>query len=386
VIGAQQLRAETEGLGSLGASATRRELAGGRYDRCMTREIGSSAALMRHEGKSPRAVHHFGPDPASVGGMGSVLRVIADHRIGSDVVRLHPTCRTNSYLWAVQPTARAMRVVMRMSSPDLVHVHLSERGSFVREGALLMLARQRGLPTVVTIHGASFLPFARSRPRLAAGVLRHADLITCLDPDVAEMARTMARDARVEVVPNPVPLYSAIAPADQTAEVVLFAGEIGPRKGADVLCRAWEMVARERTEARCILAGPRTDLDTPDLERLDIRPPVGPEEMLELLASARVVALPSRAEGMPMTLTEAMSAGRPFVSTPVGGIPALAAGGGGKLVPVGDADALAQRLIEFLAEPALARRYGEMGRGFCADTRSVEIIDARLRELYSSVL
>ncbi len=87
-----------------------------------------------------------------------------------------------------------------------------------------------------------------------------------------------------------------------------------------------------------------------------------------------------------MTLTEAMSAGRPFVATAVGGIPALAAGGGGTLVPVGDADALAQRLIEFLAEPAVARECGDEGRRFCAETRSVEVLDARLRELYSSIL
>lgn len=318
--------------------------------------------------------------------MGSVLQIISDHDVGGDSVSVDPTWVPDSPLRSSKLTARAMLAVAGVSPGQVIHVHLSERGSFIREGALLVLARRRGLPTVVTIHGASFLPFARSRPRLAAGVLRHADLVTCLDPEVGDLVRTMAPGARVEIVPNPVPLYSSIPPADQTAEVVFFAGEIGLRKGADVLCRAWETVVRERAEARCTLAGPRTDLEIADLERLEIRPPVGREEMLELLATARVVALPSRAEGMPMTLTEAMSAGRPFVATPVGGIPELAGGGGGVLIPVGDADALARRLIELLADPALARRCGDQGRRFCAETRSVEVIDARLRDLYSSVL
>ncbi len=317
--------------------------------------------------------------------MGSVLAVIREHDVGGDVVSLDPTWVPDSPLRSGRLTARAMCAVAGVSAPDIIHVHISERGSFIREGALLVLARHRGLPTVVTIHGASFLPFARSRPRLAAGVLGHADLVTCLDPDVCETVRAMAPNARVEIVPNPVPLYSAIPPADQTAEVVLFAGEIGIRKGADVLCRAWETVARERTEARCIMAGPLTDLQTPDLDRLEIRPPVQRQEMLELLAGARVVALPSRAEGMPMTLTEAMSAGRPFLSTPVGGIPELAAGGGGMLVPVGDAQALAAGLVEFLANPTMAHAWGERGRDFCARTRSVEVIDVRMRELYESV-
>jgi glycosyltransferase involved in cell wall biosynthesis len=216
-------------------------------------------------------------------------------------------------------------------------------------------------------------------------VLRRADLITCLDRQVLEIVRTMAPEAHVELLANPVPLYACIPPADQTAEVVLFAGEISIRKGADVIFSAWEIVSRERAEARCILAGPRTDLQIPDLERLEIRPPVAAEEMVELLSLARVVALPSRAEGMPMILTEAMSAGRPFISTAVGGISELAAGGAGTLVPVADADALASALLELLADPALARSRGDDGRRFCAQTRSVEVIDAHLRELYATL-
>lgn len=317
--------------------------------------------------------------------MGSVLRIISEHSVGGDAVSLTPTWIAGSQLQSGRLTARALLKVARISAPDVVHVHLSERGSFIREGAVLILAQRRGLTTAVTIHGASFVPFARRRPRLVASVLGHADLVTCLDGDVLEIVRTMAPGARVELLANPVPLYPAIPPADETAEVVLFAGEIGLRKGTDVLCRAWETVARERRDARCILAGPCTDLEIPDLERLEIHPPVTPEEMVELLALARVVALPSRAEGMPMVLTEAMSAGRPFISTPVGGISELAAAGAGTLVPVGDAEALASALVEVLADPALARARGDDGRRFCAETRSVEVIDARLRELYATL-
>jgi glycosyltransferase involved in cell wall biosynthesis len=103
--------------------------------------------------------------------------------------------------------------------------------------------------------------------------------------------------------------------------------------------------------------------------------------MRELSRSARVIALPPRAEGMPMVLAEAMSGGRQFVSTPVGGIPELARGNG-ILVPVDDDVGLAKCLIDLLADPQLARTLGEHGREFCLVTRSVEVVDARLRELY----
>lgn len=84
-----------------------------------------------------------------------------------------------------------------------------------------------------------------------------------------------------------------------------------------------------------------------------------------------------------MILTEAMSGGRPFVSTPVGGIPELA-DRGGMLVDVDDEVALAQSLTELLANRALARRIGEKGRQYCRETRSVAVIDHRLTELYSA--
>ena len=83
-----------------------------------------------------------------------------------------------------------------------------------------------------------------------------------------------------------------------------------------------------------------------------------------------------------MILTEAMGAGRAFVSTPVGGIPDLACAGG-VLVDVGDEVALADRIIELLADRALARRIGERARQACSATRGVTVIDARLGELYA---
>lgn len=328
-------------------------------------------------------VHHFGPDPATVGGMATVIRLLSEHSVGGDVVDSHPTWRSGSPLTTTRLVVTAMRALLGMPAGEVAHVHLSERGSFLREGALLSLAHRRGLVTVATIHGASFIPFARRHRRLVSVVLRRADVITCLDRETLGCVRACVPDVRCELMPNPVLVADGFSPADQTDELVVLAGEIGLRKGADVLRRAWWLVAERRPQARCLMVGPATDFTPSGAERLEVRGPVGPEEMQEILRRARVVALPARAEGMPMILTEAMSLGRPFVSTPVGGIPELAQDGG-VLVPVDDELALADRLTELLADPELARTIGERGRQFCMKTRSVEVIDTRLRELYSA--
>ena len=328
-------------------------------------------------------VHHFGPDPATVGGMATVIRVLTEHRVGGDAVDAHPTWRPRSPLATTRLVATAARAIMRMPAGDVAHLHLSERGSFLREGSLLALARRRGLVTVATIHGASFLPFARRHPWLVSTVLRRAALVTCLDQATLDCVRLRAPAVRSVLLPNPVVVVSDFTPADETGELVVFAGEIGLRKGADVLRGAWRLVEQRRPAARCLIVGPAGDFKPPDAERLEVRAPVDPLEMQEIVRRARVVALPARAEGMPMVLAEAMSLGRPFVSTPVGGIPELAEAGG-MLVPVGDELALADRLTELLADPGLARRIGERGRRFCEETRDVEVIDARLRELYAA--
>jgi glycosyltransferase involved in cell wall biosynthesis len=315
--------------------------------------------------------------------MATVIRLLTEHQVGGDVVDAHPTWTPRSPLLSARLAATCARALLRMPAGEVAHVHLSERGSFLREGALVALAHRRGLVTVATIHGASLMPFARRYPWLVSAVLRRADLVTCMDQEILELVQRSAPGVHCEIVPNPVFIDDDFLPADATDELVVYAGEIGLRKGADVLHRAWQLVVQRRPQARCVMVGPMTDFKPPDTERLEVLAPVASSEMKEIMRSARVIALPSRAEGMPMALTEAMSLARPFVSTPVGGIPELA-GAGGMLVAVDDELALADRLTELLADPALARRLGESGRRFCLQTRSIEVIDARLRALYAA--
>ena len=149
-------------------------------------------------------VHHFGPDPTTVGGMATVIRLLTEHQVGGDVVDAHPTWRPGSPLATTRLFAASTRALLRMPAGEVAHLHLSERGSFLREGSLLALAHKRGLVTVATINGASFMPFARKRPRLVSTVLRRADLITCMDQEVLDSVRRSAPHVHCEIVPNPV--------------------------------------------------------------------------------------------------------------------------------------------------------------------------------------
>jgi glycosyltransferase involved in cell wall biosynthesis len=130
--------------------------------------------------------------------------------------------------------------------------------------------------------------------------------------------------------------------------------------------------------------------DGPDRDLL----PEGPVELLgerddvaELLASSDVFVLSSRAEGLPISILEAMAAGLPVVATRVGGIPELVVDGEtGFLVPAGDAPARADALRRLVEDPALRERLGAAGR-----RRAEELFDLpRFRqehvELYDRLL
>lgn len=328
--------------------------------------------------------HHFGPSVTEVGGMASVIRTFNRHTIGAPSVRVHATWYATSRRRTIGASFRALTTILRLPHSDAVHIHLSERGSFVREGALIFAARARGLPTVAHLHGADFAETAASHPILVRRVLSAATHISCLTPEALQIATVLAPKTNRRLIPNPVEVDTAAVSADETAPTVLFAGEIGRRKGIDVLAAAWPLVLERIPNAELIVVGPPGDLPMPRLPRVTVLPPADETRVRDLIRAARVVALPSRAEAMPMILLEAQASRRPYVATAVGGVEALTARGGGTLVNVGDHGALAEALIGYLGDPGRARVTGQRGQSVCREIRSPPVISRAYHDLLGS--
>jgi glycosyltransferase involved in cell wall biosynthesis len=96
--------------------------------------------------------------------------------------------------------------------------------------------------------------------------------------------------------------------------------------------------------------------------------------------------LPSYAEGLPMSLLEAMAAGCPVVATRVGGIPDLVTDGvDGLLIPPGDPHALAAALQRILRDPVFAQQLGNAARQTIANRYTAERSLERLEQLYAGL-
>jgi glycosyltransferase involved in cell wall biosynthesis len=199
-------------------------------------------------------------------------------------------------------------------------------------------------------------------------VARGADLVLCVSPDLERQMRA-AGAGRVEraviaapdAAPGPAAARAGPAPvAPAGRPVVLAVGRLARQKGFGVLLEA---AARWRDldpaplvaiagdgplagELRARAAG--LGLDALFLGRRDDVP--------ALLAAAAVFVLPSRWEGQPLVLQEALRAGAPVVAAQVGGVPCLTGEDAAVLVPCGDARALATAVRSVLTDAPLAAR------------------------------
>jgi len=159
----------------------------------------------------------------------------------------------------------------------------------------------------------------------------------------------------------------AFSPRDEVAEVptILLVGRLSPEKGHALLLEALSLLHLEGIDAIAEFVG--YGYLGPDLEARAVR--LGVSDRVQFLGSlhssqvperlrhADVFCLPSFAEGLPVSIMEAMAVGVPVVTTYTGGIPELAVNEETALVvPAGDARSLANALARILRDSELRQR------------------------------
>jgi glycosyltransferase involved in cell wall biosynthesis len=149
---------------------------------------------------------------------------------------------------------------------------------------------------------------------------------------------------------------------------VLFLGFPFHLKGVDVLIEAFNRISARFPEHRLLIVGHCPDPEpyvgmAASNPRIEIRPAVAHEEAIALIARCSVFVLPSRTEGMARVLLEAMAAGRPVISSAVGGIPHyIEHGRTGLLFESEQVEQLAKQLSLLLSDSTLADELGARGR------------------------
>ncbi|MFL5930174.1 MAG: glycosyltransferase family 4 protein [Gaiellaceae bacterium] len=269
---------------------------------------------------------------------------------------------------------------------DVIHLH--EPMTPIPCVATLALAEA---PCVATHHAAGDLGWLKPA-KLAWGFL--------LDRLVKRIAvSTQARDSAAryfpgeyEIIPNGVLIPEEADPSRRENRVV-FIGRHDPRKGMEVVLRAWPQV-RARTGARLRVVGadPLRVRLTMAQHRLsddgvDALGPLDDDALTQELLTAKALAAPSLGgESFGMVLTRAFACATPAVASDIDGYREVMTPGTAIAVPRGDTDALARGLIELLEDEPRRALMGREARRLAEDNYGWDDIAVRLLEIYEAAV
>jgi glycosyltransferase involved in cell wall biosynthesis len=290
---------------------------------------------------------------------------VANRRPDADV-RVVPAVK---HRFDVLPMLAHLWILWRLR-PRFVHANL-----WVPTAARYALAAAiltRGVQTVAVEH----LPYPSAGPRqrwfkrvLAATLASHVAVGTRV---AAEIAQEYGLDAgRIRVIHNGVPpVTTAAVPRVSAGPAIGSVGRLATQKAYDAIVR----LLGRLPDVTAILVG-----DGPEADALEsLATQLGVADRLVItgwvddpqayLAAMDVFVLPSRFEGLPLAVLEAMRAGRAVVATDVGSVgEAVEHGATGLLVPPGDEDALATAVSSLLRDRELREAMGGRARDVAAE-------------------
>ena len=335
----------------------------------------------------------------TMGGISSVVNVYrASGLFERLAIHYLPTHRDGGRVTKLMAMASAyLRFILALmlGRVGAVHAHVASRASFWRKAPLLRLAHSRGVPTVVHLHGAEFHLFyekecSPAQQAVVRQVFENAAAVIALSSSWKDWIERSFPAAKVSVIPNPVAIPAPTDWSQRVPGVVLSLGRIGERKGSYDLLSA--LAAAPAAERWTLRMGGDGELEAFKAkaqalgvsDRAQLLGWVRGDDKARHLREAWIYTLPSYNEGLPMSVLEAMAAGLPIVSTPIGGIPdAVTDGVEGFLVTPGDTAALGERLHRLCADTELARKMGAAARARAIQHFSIEAIGPRLEAVYA---
>jgi len=286
-----------------------------------------------------------------------------------------------------------LRAIVRLARtfhwlrPDVINVH--DRSSLPYAVLANLLGSRR--PLVFSAHGLMFDDGARAGLLCRLSALG-VSAITAVSKEVADRhAGYFAWRDPIDIVPNGVPEVSRSAEVrkrlrkelgiSEDAFVFLSVGNARPAKGFEYLLDAAALLRDSETQAelRCLVVGsvfedPYGEMLRAKQKELDLGSSVHflgfRDDVAPFYSVADAFVLPSRSEGLPMVILEAMTAALPIVATRVGGVPQVIGDGAGFLIDAEAPEQLSQAMLLLANDRTLCTRLGSSAR-------------ARVREQYS---
>lgn len=284
--------------------------------------------------------------------------------------------------------------------PDIVHIHTSYQLGFLRDGLVALIAKAFGAKVALTFHSGwtlqeDYLEEPTWLRWLTRRVMPRVDAVVANGPSYEAFFRSEFNHTNIHILQNPVTDEDVPAYKDDYLSrdrIVFFAGLLERRKGVLELLKAAEKVpdARFIIYGQTLRPGDKAAFEdafdacaAKDRIQLDVGWGVG--KVFEYMQQARLLALPSWGESLPLVMEEALVCGLPVVTTPVGVIADYIEDGvHGCLIEPGDADALAEAIRRTLDDEAWALEVSKRNRVFGRQFLS-SAVHAKLFAMYDQL-
>lgn len=264
--------------------------------------------------------------------------------------------------------------------PDVIHAH----HVFMDGYGMIKLSREWEVPLVMVEHGAILKEILNWKPmyRKIIETLNSADLIMCVSDDLFSIALDNGIDEnKLSVVPigvdidlfkkENVELIKEEFNINDSTKIILYVGQLIPRKGLNYLIEAIPKIVSKHKDALFVFAGTGPQRD--ELESICLQKGIlssilftGGIDLTQLIkwySIADIFLLPSLSEGRPTVIYEAMSCELPIIATDVGGVSEQVQDGyNGFIIPPMNSKLLADKINYLLENEDLLTEMGKNGR------------------------
>lgn len=349
-----------------------------------------------------------GPMPPVIGGMSTVLQDIQDSSLPQQVqLEFFNTFKTTPEGRSLFTAIKSKLVhwwrwnrLIQGEQQTIVHIHTCSGLTFFLDSILLSLAKLHSRPVILHIHGGRFDQFLEGlNPVLlkyVQWVMARCNTIIVLSDFWQQLLQEKLGAFPFVVVENGVPIPDLLSKAKQPQGdkvQILFLGNLTEQKGV------WDLIQAMSYIDGAILnfVGGEEDAGIFEvlIKRIEFQglaskvilhgPQYG-EDKNKFLQTADIFVLPSYAEGLPISLLEAMANSLPVVVTPVGGIPAVITDKcDGLIVNVGQVKELVSALTTLIEDGHLRETMGASARKRCEDKFGIEATVDKLLGIYSNV-
>ena len=345
----------------------------------------------------------IGNHPSNKGGMTSVINQIKAYnweKKGVDLSCVPTIIHGNPVKKICFFAVSYLKILFRFvtAKPDILHMHMSYKGSFSRKNAIHKLCRLFKVKDIIHLHGSEFEKWFNEiddgKKNKVKRLLSECDSFIVLGEGWKRIVQNIEPSAKVTVLSNGIAIPDDTVQWNENQCQLLFLGVLISRKGIPDLIKAVSVIRdKKNNNIKCVIAGSgeeeenlKKQVKEAKLEDfISFAGWIEGAKKRKLILDSQILVSPSYNEGLPISILEAASFGMPVISSDVGDVSSVVHDGvNGYLFSPGDVNALATAIEKTAVKDTFIRMSRE-SKQIVEESFSIDSFYRKLLDIYRSL-